>query len=699
MKKRLSFMVLTALLTFVTSVSSGSIWFEGWEIVPSGQYNHGDVFLGDSGCSWEVHELWDGWPRDGQNYLSISGDKKMKILVFIGDDASGTSWLQLMSSYIGYPLKNNTHIRFEGERHIEYDTNTSSYIFVLVWFKVPGGLWCDIMYVLQYNPAYTDFFTGREIFLGELSPIDRNIYKDFESIYGVGTAEGSKISDIRFCIHTSIWYGTPPFPTFTNWGQWDNIEIYNRERPVASFTYSPEKPMVGGNIKFDASSSDDPDGEIVKYKWDFGDGFIDTISGEVITHIYEHPDKYNVTLTVTDNEGLTDAIPKNLDLTLREGDLLLCRSPFSRVPGFWTHVGMYVGNEQVVEAVYEQEVKEVIISPLSQWNWPQKTCVEALSVVAADNEIRTRAVSFALSQVGKSYDSCLWEKNPNEDSWYCSELVWAAYFNASNGKINIEHGPDAVGITPTEIDLDNDTVLIGEHKERIPYAGPIIMMTKSPVDLNVTDPHGLFISKQLNQIPYTVYGEDDIDNNGSIDDWVGIPKPKIGEYLLNVVPEVNALPTDTYSLEATINGQTMVLAEDVQIQDIPSQPYKVEWKLCYSDFDVNGDVDFTDYAVFASHWMDADCNYPDWCEGIDLDYNGIVDFNDLTVFTSEWLWKKIPADIDFDGDVDFVDYATLALHWLDIGCNDPNWCGKADLNKSGDVNLPDLKIFSDHWLE
>ncbi len=58
-----------------------------------------------------------------------------------------------------------------------------------------------------------------------------------------------------------------------------------------------------------------------------------------------------------------------------------------------------------------------------------------------------------------------------------------------------------------------------------------------------------------------------------------------------------------------------------------------------------------------------------------------------------------PANFDGKGSVDFRDYAIFVLHWLDTGCVDPTWCGKADLNKTGEVNWPDLKIFTGHWLE
>lgn len=266
-----------------------------------------------------------------------------------------------------------------------------------------------------------------------------------------------------------------------------------------------------------------------------------------------------------------------------------------------------------------------------------------------------------------------------------------------NGIFVDPYGWEGSGIDPYTILTGTVNVRLWEISD-MTDAG-LYLILGSPADMVVRDPDGLCISKDLNQISRAAYDEIDIDGDGDLEKRVSIIDKKVGEYLIDVIPESNALPTDTYSLEAMIEGQTMSLAQDVQIQDIPEEPYIFESKLNRSDFDNDGDVDFYDYAVLASRWMNTDCHYPDWCEGTDLNFKGSVDFIDLYIFAENWLWEKIPADIDIDGDVDFVDYAIFANHWMNQNCAEPNWCGGADLNKSCSVDFYDLAEFADHWLE
>ena len=99
-----------------------------------------------------------------------------------------------------------------------------------------------------------------------------------------------------------------------NWSGFSNITSVTttgpNQPPVASFTWSPESPFYSGDVvTFDASASFDPDGTIVQYLWDFGDGF--TAEGKIVTHRFrgamDEPKTYNVSLTVKDDQGATGA--------------------------------------------------------------------------------------------------------------------------------------------------------------------------------------------------------------------------------------------------------------------------------------------------------------------------------------------------------------------------------------------------------
>ena len=64
--------------------------------------------------------------------------------------------------------------------------------------------------------------------------------------------------------------------------------------------------MTSPHARFDASASDDPDGDIVRYDWNFGDGNTAPDAGAVVPHTYAAEGTYTVTLTVTDDSDATD---------------------------------------------------------------------------------------------------------------------------------------------------------------------------------------------------------------------------------------------------------------------------------------------------------------------------------------------------------------------------------------------------------
>jgi hypothetical protein len=76
--------------------------------------------------------------------------------------------------------------------------------------------------------------------------------------------------------------------------------------PIAS-AGGPYAGTAGEAIQFSSTGSSDPDGQIVSYSWDFGDGSSGT--GASPTHAYAAAGSYTASLTVTDDQGLSSADP------------------------------------------------------------------------------------------------------------------------------------------------------------------------------------------------------------------------------------------------------------------------------------------------------------------------------------------------------------------------------------------------------
>ena len=78
-------------------------------------------------------------------------------------------------------------------------------------------------------------------------------------------------------------------------------------QPVASFTVQCNSV----SCVFDGGGSTDPNGAIVNYSWQFGDGTTGT--GAAPSHTYSTGGHYVVTLTITDQEGLTSTTSRRVD--------------------------------------------------------------------------------------------------------------------------------------------------------------------------------------------------------------------------------------------------------------------------------------------------------------------------------------------------------------------------------------------------
>ena len=87
--------------------------------------------------------------------------------------------------------------------------------------------------------------------------------------------------------------------------------------PNASFDYSPQSPDAEQNVTFNASGSNDSNGYIQTYSWDFtGDGVADA-RGEQVNYTFSRADNFTVRLNVTDNAGYSNSTTRNLTVVER----------------------------------------------------------------------------------------------------------------------------------------------------------------------------------------------------------------------------------------------------------------------------------------------------------------------------------------------------------------------------------------------
>jgi PKD domain-containing protein len=101
--------------------------------------------------------------------------------------------------------------------------------------------------------------------------------------------------------------------------------------PVSIFTFTSGTILTSTPVSFDGTASFDPDGTIVGYAWDFGDG--STGSGATTSHAYSFAGTYDVKLNVTDNSGSTNLSTQTVAITDRPPVVTLTQSATTATSG------------------------------------------------------------------------------------------------------------------------------------------------------------------------------------------------------------------------------------------------------------------------------------------------------------------------------------------------------------------------------
>jgi len=210
----------------------------------------------------------------------------------------------------------------------------------------------------------------------------------------------------------------------------------------------------------------------------------------------------------------------------------------------------------------------------------------------------------------------------------------------------------------------------------------------SPVDLIVTDPEGFTITAETRiESEYEIrrevfrelyYTEFDVNEDGETDDVVYAPSLKSGSYVIRLIPEADASPNDTYTLEIVAKDLVIELAKDAILAEIPEQGFGIR-------------VDGEDVSQFKPVGVDLKPN--DISDSVNLSSRGVVPLAILTDLSfdartvdplsvrlgpggaSETHKEGHAEDVDGDGDQDLV----LHFATANLGLN----CGDAFVTLTG----------------
>ena len=140
------------------------------------------------------------------------------------------------------------------------------------------------------------------------------------------------------------------------------VDLYfktnDQNAPVAKFTTDKTIQCLGEPIKFDASSSYDTDGEIIRYVWDLGEGTYKI--GETTEHTFSEEGTYNVILTVKDDDYLIDRAIK--EITVISSVMSLVKSvdkPIATPGSVLTYT-----ITPTINATWEECVKDIVVTDI-----------------------------------------------------------------------------------------------------------------------------------------------------------------------------------------------------------------------------------------------------------------------------------------------------------------------------------------------
>jgi pimeloyl-ACP methyl ester carboxylesterase len=299
-------------------------------------------------CSWVGGTY--GYAVGQNDYISVSSDHHININTY--DSAFVSTYHDWGWDFRGMPmipLTDNTQIEFDmtGGQSANAKDN------ITVALEVDVGTWHgyqNFYYVLS-TTTLPEASLGMQIALGHSI---RNLDDDFSSHWGAwGNFEEWKelmggslyITGLSLVVYNHSYESN-----VRGWATLGGISLNNFEPVVVateglSAGYNP----LLNQFTFDASNSyaTTADGSIASYSWEFGDG--STANTGRATHAYGSAGDFPVTVTVTDNDGLS--MSKTLDCKVNTPAILV--HGWQGDPSVWTNLTFALHNKDIGYAIFD----------------------------------------------------------------------------------------------------------------------------------------------------------------------------------------------------------------------------------------------------------------------------------------------------------------------------------------------------------
>ncbi|MFC1486237.1 PKD domain-containing protein [Thermoproteota archaeon] len=390
-------------------------------------------------------------------------------------------------------------------------------------------------------------------------PVDASGVKDVTLSYAINAVWSS----VKMTLQSGVWKATIPGQSGGVNVQYfvkafDNAEniaktssssyttlILNRS-PIIVLMNLPSVVFTGEDVDFDASTSYDPDGIIISYLWDFGDG--NTSSGATVIHSYLEDGEYMVSLRAIDNEGFV-------------GNKVVIQVVKNRDPvAVFTETAAFVEKEQTLtfDASPSYDVDGTIISYL--WDFGDGTSTTGISVSHSYSQRELFQIKLTITDNDGATDTAIETKN-----------VW---------------NKSPVAIFTETVDTGNDRMIAFDSTESYDPDGAIVSylwdfgdanMATGVTATHVFDNYGLYV------VTLTV-----TDNNGASDSAYStknfhfINIPPVASFIdsaetFNIREEISFDASNSYDIDGKIvsylwdfgdgNTATGVIAKHTFAQD------------------------------------------------------------------------------------------------------------------------------------